>query len=123
MTTHSAPLISLQAPKNVSLSQIEAELGEIWQSYSTPSSDGSSLAAIRAATFTLVVYEPEETQQLLATLGYYTGPIDGIGGPRTEAAIRSAQETYQLQVNGKSSLKLIEKLRHELAICRGEIFE
>lgn len=123
MTTQSAPLVSLQAPKDVSLSQIESELSEIWQNYSRPSSDGSSLAAVRAATFTLVVYEPEETQQLLATLGYYTGPIDGIGGPRTEAAIRAAQQDYKLSEDGKSSPELIEKLRHELAICRGEIFE
>ncbi|MBE9032952.1 glucose-6-phosphate dehydrogenase assembly protein OpcA [filamentous cyanobacterium LEGE 11480] len=123
MTTHSAPLVSLQSPKDVSLSQIESELGDIWQSYSNPSVDGSSLAAVRAATFTLVVYEPEETQQLLATLGYYTGPIDGIGGPRTEAAIRAAQETYKLTIDGKSSPQLLEQLRRALAICRGEIIE
>lgn len=123
MTSHSAPLVSLQAPKDVSLSQIEAELSEIWQNYGRPSGDGTTLAAVRATTFTLVVYEPEETQELLARLGYYTGPIDGIGGPRTEAAIRAAQEAYNLTISGKSSPALLEKLRHELAICQGEIFE
>jgi glucose-6-phosphate dehydrogenase assembly protein OpcA len=122
-TLQSAPLISLQTPKDVSLSQIEAELDGIWQNYSMPSVDGSTLAAVRAATFTLMVYEPEETQQLLATLGYYTGPIDGIGGPRTEAAIRAAQGTFNLPVNGKTSPELLEKLRRELAICRGEVLE
>jgi glucose-6-phosphate dehydrogenase assembly protein OpcA len=128
-TLQSAPLISLQAPKDVSLSQIEAELDGIWQNYSLPSVDGSTLAAVRAATFTLIVYEPEETQQLLATLGYYTGPIDGIGGPRTDAAIRAAQEAYDFRVNGKpvrdgkASPVLLEKLRRELAICRGEVLE
>jgi glucose-6-phosphate dehydrogenase assembly protein OpcA len=122
-TIQAAPLIALQAPKTVSLSKIEAELGDIWQNYSMPSVDGSTLAAVRAATFTLIVYEPEETQHLLATLGYYTGPIDGIGGPRTEAAIRSAQATYKLTVDGQTNPTLLEKLRRELAICRGEVLE
>jgi glucose-6-phosphate dehydrogenase assembly protein OpcA len=123
MASQSAPLVSLQAPKDVSLGQIEAELDGIWKSYSLTAGDGTNLAAVRASTFTLVVYEPEETQQLLATLGYYTGPIDGIGGPRTEAAIRSAQVAYGLPINGKSSPALLEKLRYELAVCRGEIVE
>jgi glucose-6-phosphate dehydrogenase assembly protein OpcA len=122
MTTQLAPLVSLQAPKDVSVGQIETELSAIWQNASQQT-DGSSLAAVRATTFTLVVYEPEETQQLLATLGYYTGPIDGIGGPRTEAAIRAAQETYKLPISGHSTPQLIEQLRHELAICRGELTE
>jgi glucose-6-phosphate dehydrogenase assembly protein OpcA len=123
-TIQSAPLISLQAPKDVSLGQIEAELEGIWQNYSMPSVDGSTLAAVRAATFTLIVYEPEETQQLLATLGYYTGPVDGIGGPRTEAAIRAAQSAYKLlPADGKSNPQLLERLRREMAICRGEVLE
>jgi glucose-6-phosphate dehydrogenase assembly protein OpcA len=120
-TTQLAPLVSLQAPKDIAIEQIETELSAIWRNYSQQKVDGSSLAAVRATTFTLVVYEPEETQQLLATLGYYTGPIDGIGGPRTEAAVRAAQETYKLPINGHTSPQLIEQLRHELAICRGEI--
>jgi glucose-6-phosphate dehydrogenase assembly protein OpcA len=119
MVTQSAPLISLQAPKDVSLGQIESELKEIWKTYGTPSEDGTTLAAVRASTFTLVVYEPEETQQILAVLGFYTGPIDGIGGPRTEAAIRAAQSAYDLPVDGKASTGLLAKLRHELAICNG----
>lgn len=123
MSPKSAPVVPLQsllAPKDVSLTEIETELGNIWRSYST-SGDGSVLAATRAATFTLVVYEPEETQQMLATLGFYTGPIDGIGGPRTEAAIRAAQATYGLPVGGKVTPVLLEKLREALAKQKGQI--
>jgi glucose-6-phosphate dehydrogenase assembly protein OpcA len=123
MVTQSAPLVSLQAPKDVSLSQIEAELNQIWQSYSVAGGDSSSLVATRASTFTLVVYEPEETQQLLARLGFYTGPVDGIDGPRTQAAIHAAQTTYGLTIDGKVSPELLAKLRQELAICRGEVIE
>jgi glucose-6-phosphate dehydrogenase assembly protein OpcA len=114
-----APLISLQTPKDVSLTQIETELGDIWQTHGNPNESGTSLAAVRAATFTLIVYEPESTQQLLATLGYYRGPIDGIGGPRTEAAIRAAQIAYNLHDDGKTSPELVAKLQQELAVCRG----
>jgi glucose-6-phosphate dehydrogenase assembly protein OpcA len=46
------PLVSLQAPKDVSIDEIEAELGEIWRNYG--GEDG--MAATRAATFTLIVY-------------------------------------------------------------------
>jgi len=115
MATQSAPLVSLQAPKDVSLSEIEKELSKIWQSYSSASDDGAFPAATRAATFTLVIYETEETQQLLAALGFYSGPVDGIGGPRTEAAVRTAQETYGLRVTGKSNPETLAKLREEFA--------
>jgi glucose-6-phosphate dehydrogenase assembly protein OpcA len=124
MAIHSpslVPLQSLQAPKDVSLSEIEAELAKIWQSYGTASDDGTTLSATRAATFTLVVYEPEETQQLLAALRFYTGPIDGIGGPRTEAAIRAAQANLGMKRDGKASPALLAKLREALAKQKGAI--
>jgi glucose-6-phosphate dehydrogenase assembly protein OpcA len=123
MATQSAPLVSLRNPTDVSLADIETELTRIWENYSLANADSGSPAAIRASTFTLIVYEPEETQQLLAQLGYYGGPIDGIDGPRTQTAIQAAQVSYKLKETGKASPELLEKLRHELAICRGEITE
>jgi len=48
----SGSVLSLQAPKDVSLSQVELELSKIWQSY-------GENAAARATTFNLLVYEPE----------------------------------------------------------------
>jgi glucose-6-phosphate dehydrogenase assembly protein OpcA len=114
MAKQSSPVVSLQAPKDVSLSEIDGELGKIWQSYSATGDDGSFPVATRAATFSLIVYEPEETQHLLADLGFYTGPIDGITGPRMEAALRTAQETYGLSVNGKVNSETLSRLREEL---------
>ncbi|NJM95529.1 MAG: oxidoreductase, partial [Acaryochloridaceae cyanobacterium CSU_5_19] len=111
MSTQSAPLISLQAPKNVSLSDINAELSQIWTGDNASGNGSSTPAALRAATFSLVVYEPEETQQLLAALGFYTGPVDGIYGPRMEAALRSAQDSYDLPVTGKVNAETLEQLR------------
>ncbi|BAS58054.1 MULTISPECIES: glucose-6-phosphate dehydrogenase assembly protein OpcA [Leptolyngbya] len=121
MAPKSAPLVSLQAPKDVSLNEIEQELNQIWQGYREVGGDNSGMVATRATTFTLVVYEPEETQRLLAMMGFYTGPVDGIDGPRTEAAIRVAQAAYGLEVNGYSSPELLAKLREDLAKRKGEI--
>ncbi|BAQ63517.1 glucose-6-phosphate dehydrogenase assembly protein OpcA [Geminocystis sp. NIES-3709] len=117
MTT---PLVSLQAPKDVDLDYIDRELREIWQTYSGV---GDGLTATRASTFSFLIYEPEATQPLLALLGFYTGPVDGIGGPRTTSAIKAAQKSYGLEVTGLSSPKLLTKLRAEFEIkqAKGKI--
>ncbi len=113
MTTKSLPVVSIQPPKDVSLNEIEAELRQIWQSYGSAGSD--VLAATRATTFSFVVYEPEETQQLLAALGFYKGPIDGITGPQTVSALRAAQKAYGLDRTGKADEETLSRLRAELA--------
>lgn len=120
MSTQTAPLVSLQAPKDISIDDIELELGGIWKTYSD-SEDG--MIATRATTFTFIIYEPEPTQQLLATLGYYTGPVDGIAGPRTTAAIKSAQKALGLEVTGKSSDRLLQSLQsaYDRALAEGQL--
>ncbi len=110
-------LVSLQAPKDVSIDEIEAELRSLWQTYG---SDEGGAAATRAATFSLIVYEPDGTQQLLAALGFYTGPIDGIAGTRIEAAIKAAQQAYNLEVTGKATGELVTKLQTEFARVKAE---
>ncbi len=110
MATEAPPLVSLQAPKDVSIDDIDASLHEIWQSYGS-GEDG--LAATRATTFSFLVYEPDGTQQYLAALGFYTGPIDGIAGVRTEAAIKAAQKTYGLPITGKHDPALSARLQEE----------
>ncbi|MEA5509733.1 glucose-6-phosphate dehydrogenase assembly protein OpcA [Crocosphaera sp. UHCC 0190] len=117
MTTQTPPLVSLQDPKDVSIDVIEAELRSIWNAYSN-NEDG--IVATRATTFTFIVYEPEPTQYLLAVLGFYTGPIDGIAGPRTTAAIKSAQKAYGLEITGKSNQAFIEKLQAEFEKVKAE---
>lgn len=106
MTT---PLVTLQKPKDISVEQIEAELSEVWLSQQ---SNGS--LATRASTFSMVIYEPEEFQQLLAALGYYAGPIDGIYGPQTKQAIRQAQAHYGLDQTGRIDALSLAQLRKSL---------
>lgn len=109
MTT---PLVTLQKPKDVSLDEIEAELNEIWSQYK----EGAATSSIgQADTFCMIVYEPEEFQQLLATLGFYDGPIDGIHGPRTQVAVQTAQRTYDLRVTGHMDSDTLGRLREEVA--------
>ena len=115
MTSQSPTIFSLQAPKDISLSDIEAELSQIWQSYGIAGEDGALPAATRATTFSLVVYEPEETQFLLAALGFYQGPIDGIIGPQTQTALRELQKKHQLPDTGKSTPETLAVLREEIA--------
>ncbi|MEE3716492.1 glucose-6-phosphate dehydrogenase assembly protein OpcA [Tumidithrix elongata RA019] len=55
--TQAPPVVSLQAPKDVSISQVELELSKIWQAY-------GENAAARATTFNLLIYEPEELTSL-----------------------------------------------------------
>ena len=113
-TVESTPLLSLQSPKDTSIDTIERDLSQIWQS----SSSVEGMSATRASTFTLVVYEPEETQQLLSALGYYTGPVDGIAGPRTTAAIKAAQKAFELTVTGETSPELVDRLKTALRFAQ-----
>ncbi len=107
MTT---PLVALQRPKDISLDEIEAELTAIWHSQSHINS-----AATRASTFSMVVYEPEEFQQLLAVLGFYKCPIEGVLGPQTKEAIALAQRAYGFPETGRFDPETLAKLREEVA--------
>jgi glucose-6-phosphate dehydrogenase assembly protein OpcA len=110
MTT--TPLVALQRPKDISLDEIEAELSAIWQSQNA---DSMNQGPTRASTFSMVIYEPEEFQQLLAALGFYEGPIDGIHGPMTKAAVQDAQKSYGRSITGRVDPGTLAKLREEFA--------
>jgi glucose-6-phosphate dehydrogenase assembly protein OpcA len=120
MITSPAPLIALKAPQNVSLEEVNGELNKIWTTDLAADDDGTLAGATRAKTFSLIVYEPSETQQLLAELGYYKGPIDGVDGPRTKAAIQVAQNHLGLMMNGYSSPELLVTLREQLMSRRSQ---
>ncbi|MFB6276337.1 MAG: glucose-6-phosphate dehydrogenase assembly protein OpcA [Halothece sp.] len=108
MMTQSPPLLSLQSPKDVSIEEIEAELNQIWQANRT--GDEGTIAT-RATTFTMVIYESQETQQLLAALGFYQGPIDGIVGSDTVEAIKAAQKAYGFEETGNPTREFLDHLR------------
>ncbi|MBD2137807.1 glucose-6-phosphate dehydrogenase assembly protein OpcA [Anabaena sp. FACHB-1237] len=113
MVSQAPTVFSLQDPKDVSLTDIERELNQVWQSYGIEGGEGGLPAATRATTFTLVVYEPEETQYLLTATGFYNGPIDGILGPQTQAALRELQKKHHLPETGSPTEETITALRSE----------
>lgn len=110
MTT--TPLVALQKPKDISLSEIETELGLIWHGQS---GDIGAPVATRASTFSMVVYEPDEFQQLLAILGFYKGAIDGYHGQQTKQAVMDAQKTHGLRITGRIDTETFTRLREEVA--------
>lgn len=53
----------------------------------------------------------KQQQLLLSFLNYYTGKIDGITGPQTQAAIRNFQSNYGLVSDGICGAKTEAKIR------------
>jgi type IV secretory pathway TrbL component len=51
-----------------------------------------------------------EAQQALKDEGYDPGPIDGINGPRTRAALRNYQEKEHLNTDGRLDAKTLDSL-------------
>jgi glucose-6-phosphate dehydrogenase assembly protein OpcA len=106
------PIVALQKPKDISLDEIESELQSIWHMQDT---GATAPMATRATTFTMVIYEPEEVQQVLAALGHYAGYIDGNHGPQTREALRQAQIAYDLRVTGRVDPPTLARIRQEYA--------
>ncbi len=53
-------------------------------------------------------------QRALALLQYHPGPIDGVSGPRTQAAIQSYQRDFDLPQDAVISSSLLDHLRQQL---------
>ncbi|MFZ5782557.1 MAG: peptidoglycan-binding domain-containing protein [Pseudomonadota bacterium] len=61
----------------------------------------------------LTMEEAGEVQALLRRLAFNPGPVDGILGPRTTAAIRAYQESRGLEVDGIANQSLLMRLRSD----------
>ena len=53
-----------------------------------------------------------EVQKRLRALGYRPGPIDGLFGPRTRAAVAWFQVKHGMPVDGRATLATVRHLRH-----------
>jgi peptidoglycan hydrolase-like protein with peptidoglycan-binding domain len=52
----------------------------------------------------------EDVQKALAASGFYNGPIDGVAGKRTKAAIMAFQQANGLDVTGAATPELAERI-------------
>lgn len=75
-------------------------------SYSTP-----IYYSTAATTTTIVGSRAAQVQRQLAVAGYYRGPIDGIVGPMTRAAIYAYQRDHRLPVTANITWPLLRSLR------------
>ena len=58
-------------------------------------------------------------QQRLRERGYYSGPVDGVMGPNTEAALRAYQRDQRLSVTGKLDSPTTRALISETGVAAG----
>jgi peptidoglycan hydrolase-like protein with peptidoglycan-binding domain len=65
--------------------------------------DSQTLRALLNPTSTMVTRPPDtrSVQRQLKELGYYSGPVDGVIGTATEAALRAYQRDRNLKVTGR----------------------
>jgi len=68
------------------------------------------LIPITAGLLTAAEMTVQEAQELLKAKGYYVGEVDGLNGPRTEAAISAFQKDQGLPVTGKLDEKTAKQL-------------
>ena len=52
-----------------------------------------------------------DLQAALSQLGFYDGPVDGLDGPRTHAAVSTYQKAHGLDDTGEASYRLLQHVR------------
>jgi peptidoglycan hydrolase-like protein with peptidoglycan-binding domain/surface antigen len=73
-------------------------------------SSSASMPSTPSTTVRPADPEVRAAQESLAGLGYYRGPIDGIDGPKTRAAVANYQTDEGLSPDGKVSRELVARL-------------
>lgn len=53
-------------------------------------------------------------QRALAAHGYPAGPLDGVAGPQTRAAVRAYQQDAGLEVDGEADRQLLDHIKFSL---------
>ncbi|MGH6925505.1 MAG: peptidoglycan-binding domain-containing protein [Propylenella sp.] len=73
------------------------------------------LVATREAAVELSVQRSDDlvlaVQSTLRRIGYYSGPLDGVAGPQTEAAILAFEAAAGRRQTGEASLEILKALR------------
>lgn len=98
--------------------QTATQLAAQWRSTPVaPDSGGTTTAS--STTVYIPAYSVRNVQSALSQLGYAPGPIDGLMGSKTRAAIRAYQIDSGLPSSGEPSVALHEHLQKTLAKQNG----
>ena len=111
-------LVPLEPGASADLSHVDVVCGGSPQASIARISDTRLIAAY-ADGYAVLAPVPSDlvarAQQGLTDLGFEPGPVDGVYGPRTTAAVRAFRETAGLRTNGAISDGLIRTLDRALA--------
>lgn len=110
-TAESAPAPRATAPGEAA--EVAPQQPEAAPAVTAPSTRQPGRAMVTRSSVTWV-------QSMLARLGYRPGPVDGIMGQRTRAAIRAFQRDENRPADGTISTGLIEALQRRLSPRRQE---
>src|SRR5579859_2692601 len=70
----------------------------------------AALAFSGAATLAAANTDVSEAQQALNDKGFNAGPVDGVAGPKTQAALKQFQQSQGLQASGKLDQQTLSAL-------------
>lgn len=90
---------------------------------STSSAQALSAAVVQEDTASLSYEEVRELQARLRGLGFDPGPVDGVAGPLTTAAIKRYQVARQRPETGLLERQLLQQARQEVAQTQSSSFE
>jgi peptidoglycan hydrolase-like protein with peptidoglycan-binding domain len=91
--------VDAKTPVTTAAAEVQAAAFEVEQAYVSLFVDAGCLSSDAQAAQTLNTYTTD-LQKDLTTLGVYTGPVDGLYGPATIAAVKSLQKSAGLPQTG-----------------------
>ncbi len=117
-TGAAGPLLSFEPDASADISYVDVVCGGTRQASLARLSETRLIAAY-AGGYAVLAPTPSDlvarAQQGLTDLGFDPGPVDGVYGPRTAAAVRAFRETIGLRSNGAISAGLMRVLEDALA--------
>jgi len=99
--------------------QTATKLASQWRGATNASADSGGTTAPAPSTSAIPPYSVRNVQSALSQLGYAPGPIDGLMGSKTRAAIRAYQIDSGLPASGEPSVALHEHLQASIADRNG----